>query len=263
MAHFRWHYQTSGSPQNPRILFLHGFMGSLQDWDKTIRKLQKYFYCVSIDLPGHGKTPNLPKNYSFEETGDDLVEFLTEIKFTPLSLIGYSMGGRLALYLALRHPNLISKIILESASPGLPTPRERADRIAQDNALAEKMVNMDFDLFLQEWYRQPLFHSLRQHPDFEILLKNREQNDPFKMANTLTSLSTGKQPSLWKFLPGNKIPTLLMVGELDDKYRRIAGQMCEKSSFCSMKVIKGAGHNIHFEKPDEFTNSCLEFLSGK
>ena len=263
MANIRWHYQTSGSSQNPRILFLHGFLGSLQDWEAIIGKFQQNFFCVSVDLPGHGNTPNPVKNYSFAETGDDLANFLTEMNFAPVSVIGYSMGGRLALYLALQHLYLINKIVLESTSPGLPTARERINRAANDNALAEKMVKMDFGLFLQDWYNQPLFDSLRRHPDFEMLLKNRQRNDPGEMAKALISLGTGKQPSLWKFLPQNKIPMLLLVGELDDKYRRIAGQMCEKCSFCSMKVIKDAGHNIHFEKPDEFANSCLDFLSGK
>jgi len=263
MANIRWHYHTYGSSQNPPLLFLHGFLGSLQDWDAIIGKLQQNFYCVSVDLPGHGNTPNPLKNYSFAETGDDLANFLTEMNFAPVSVIGYSMGGRLALYLALRHPNLVNKVVLESASPGLPTARERKSRAANDDILAKKMVKMDFGLFLQEWYEQPLFHSLQRHPDFERVLMRRQKNNPGELATALTSLSTGKQPSLWKLLPQNKIPLLLLVGELDGKYRRIAGQMCEKCSFCRIKLIKDAGHNTHFEKPDEFTYSYLEFLSGK
>jgi 2-succinyl-6-hydroxy-2,4-cyclohexadiene-1-carboxylate synthase len=263
MVHFRWNYKISDSSQHPRVLFLHGFMGSLQDWDSVINRLQNNYYCLCIDLPGHGGTPNPEKKYSFNDVGTDLVDFLKEINFSPFSIIGYSLGGRLALYLSIRFPDLMKKVILESASPGLKTSRERIIRESQDDALAAKLVNSDFSQLLQEWYDQPIFNSLRQHQDFKKLLKERNMNNPEDLAVSLTALSTSRQPSLWDLLSGNKIPILLMVGELDPKFRGIARQMSRQCPSCRTKIIKNAGHNIHFENPDEFVNRCIEFLSDR
>ena len=263
MVHFHWNYRISGSSQHPRVLFLHGFMGSLQDWDSIINRLQNNYYCLAIDLPGHGRTPNPEKKYSFNDVGATLIDFLKEINFSPYSIIGYSLGGRLAIYIALRYPDLVSKVILESASPGLQTSRERTIRLLQDEALAIKLVNSDFNQFLQEWYDQPLFNSLRQHRDFKKLLKKRKMNNPEELAVSLTALSTGKQPSLWDLLSGNKIPILLLVGELDPKFRRIARQMSRQCSTCRTKIIKNAGHNTHFESPCEYVDNCIEFLSDR
>ena len=263
MVHFRWNYKISGSSQHPRILFLHGFMGSLQDWDSIINRLQNNYYCLAIDLPGHGRTRNPETRYSFAEAGASLIDLLKDINFSPFSILGYSLGGRLALYIALRYPGLVSKVILESASPGLKSSRQRTIRKLQDETLAIKLVNSDFNQFLQEWYDQPLFNSLRQHRDFKKLLKERKMSNPEELAVSLTALSTGKQPSLWDLLSENKIAILLLAGELDLKFRGIARQMSRQCPTCKTKIIKNAGHNIHFEDPDEFTNICIEFLSDR
>ena len=98
-------YTVSGDPHRPAVLFLHGFMGSGADWTDAISALDKRFCCVTPDLPGHGGSVGLrPEDYTIEGATRTLLDLLDELEIERPALVGYSMGGRLALYLALRHP---------------------------------------------------------------------------------------------------------------------------------------------------------------
>lgn len=228
-----------------------------------MEQLSDTFCCLAPDLPGHGQTrvdgpPNL---YSMENTAIALLNLLDQLQIPQCFLVGYSMGGRVALYLAIHFANRFPKVVLESASPGLRTQPERWERIQRDQALAAQL-EADFPTFLHHWYNQPLFESLRQRAEFENLLTRRLQNQPQTLAQSLRYLSTGQQPSLWEALENHAQPLLLLAGEHDRKFRAIGQHMVEQCPSAQLQVVSSCGHVIHLEYPEEFTERVRKFLQG-
>ncbi|PSB01015.1 2-succinyl-6-hydroxy-2,4-cyclohexadiene-1-carboxylate synthase [Merismopedia glauca CCAP 1448/3] len=259
---YHFNYCSIGNSSNLPILFLHGFMGDYQEFYESILLLSNQFYCLAVNLPGHGKTQVIggEKYYKIEYIAEGLLEFLKSLNIPKCILIGYSMGGRLALYLALHFPTYFSHIILESASPGLKTPEEREDRVQTDLKLAEELENQNLSSFLTKWYNQPLFASIKQNPDFDRMLERRLQNNPQELAKALRNLSTGLQPSLWSKLKSNPIPLLLIVGELDRKFIGINNEMLSLCQVARLEIVSNCGHNVHLEKVDLFGEKIRDFI---
>ena len=170
------------------------------------------------------------------------------------------MGGRLALYLTIFYPAYFTKVVLESASPGLKTEPERKNRREKDHQLALQLEQTDFEAFLNKWYNLPLFQTLKSHPRFEEMIKRRQMNQPHLLAKSLREMGTGEQPLLWEKVKQNKIPLLLVVGEKDAKFRAIANEMVETCPAAQRSIIPGCGHNTHFENTDEFVKCCFGFF---
>src|SRR5829696_6331306 len=179
-------YTVSGDPYRPTVLFLHGFMGSSADWAVEISALDKRFYCVAPDLPGHGTSLGLPPEaYTVEGAARGVLDLLDRLGAGRPTIVGYSMGGRLALYLALRHPERCSGLFLESASPGIEDAAEREARRRSDEEKAVRLGE-DFRTFLADWYRQPLFASLARHEGLvQAMIEARARNDPDELARSL------------------------------------------------------------------------------
>ena len=245
--------------QKPVVLFLHGFMGNCHDFLAVIDRLNN-FCCIAIDLPDHGKTEVKDCNYQMSNTAGALIELLRELKIRRCFLVGYSMGGRLALYLTVYYPQYFQRVILESASPGLKTQAERDRRIEQDLKLAKRLESQDFALFLQQWYSNPLFASFVRHPNYHTAIAERLNNNPFKLAKSLRSMGLGVQPSLWNNLPTIKIPMLLLVGSLDPKFVAINREVASLSPSANLYIVKDVGHNIHFERPAELVRLITAFF---
>ncbi|MCC6145841.1 MAG: alpha/beta fold hydrolase, partial [Candidatus Hydrogenedentes bacterium] len=167
------------------------------------------------------------------------------------------------------HPGRVRQLVLESASPGLKTPEERQRRRQSDHQLAaelDELARTDPDRlprsFLNAWYDQPLFETLKRHPEtLERLLQRREQNQPIRLARSLRGLGTGSQPSLWEKLAYLVPPTLLVVGEEDRKFRQIAEQMQEHSPQIAIEILAACGHNVHLENPAGYTTVLKSFLA--
>ncbi len=236
-------------------------MGSSDDWKETIAELDERFHCVAVDLPGHGNSLGLPEEkYTMAGFSDAILQILDDVGVESASLAGYSMGGRLALYFALRYSKRCERLLLESASPGLKTGEERAARRKADEEKAERLESgAHFDAFLEEWYRQPLFASLDDGL-VESLIEKRRGNEPRELAKSLRGMGTGSQPSLWEELENLRAPTLAVAGELDGKFVGTAREMAERSPRISAEVIPSAGHNIHLEAPETYL-SLLEGFS--
>lgn len=259
---YNFHYELRGNREQPRILFCHGFMGSIQEFDEAISLLCEEFCCLAVDLPGHGKTKVLGGDecYTMPNTAHALKNLLEQLNFEPCFLVGYSMGGRLALYMTLHFPQCFSKVVLESASPGLKTEAEQLKRRQRDWEIAEKLETEDLLTFLSNWYNQPLFSSLKQHPNFEQMINIRQQNNPLELAKSLRHMSTGCQPSLWKSLQDNQVPLLLLVGDYDHKFKSINSEIVTICPEANLNVIANCGHNIHFENVNEFVKNIRQFL---
>ncbi len=256
-------FRLSGPAGRPVILFLHGFLGSGEEWEEIISHLSGSFRCLAVDLPGHGRSASLDRrrSWSMENTAKAVIALLQRLGIEKCFSAGYSMGGRLALFLTLTYPQYFAKAILESASPGLKTAPERRERIARDEQLARRLETEDFREFLHGWYRQPLFQTLAQHPRFAEIFQHRLQNDPRGLAKSLREMGTGAQPSLWEQLPGNKIPLLLVVGEKDAKFRSIAAEMAKLCPAIQIETVAGCGHNVHMENEGVFAEALIKFAS--
>ena len=243
---------TLGSPQNPPIVFLHGFMGTGDDWTEIASRFADRFYCLLPDLPGHGEA-SLDGELGYSAWASILKKTLDARKITCTHLVGYSMGGRLALYFAITYPEMVEKLVLESANPGIDAESERAERAALDDKLAARLRRDGMGAFLEFWYNIPLFASLNEYPALkdELIHKRADQN-PENMARVLSELSPGLQPSLWARLPELKMPTLLVAGELDEKYCRITSQMAATQPEFKRVTLPRCGHNAHRENPSLF-----------
>jgi len=257
-------YNVSGDPHRPAILFLHGFLGSSADWAETISALDKRFYCVAPDLPGHGASLGLPPEYyTIEGTTRAMLDLLDELDIERAALAGYSMGGRLVLYLALRHPGRSSGLFLESASPGIDDATERQMRREADERRASALESGDFEDFLVDWYRQPLFASLSRHEGLvERIIEVRRRNDPAELARSLRGMGVGSQPSLWRELAGLRAPVLAVAGELDERYVGISRRMAALNPGVRATVVPGAGHNVHLEAPEAYLALLQDFLES-
>ena len=247
---YKFNYAIYGDRQKPVVLFLHGFMGNCRDFLAVIDRSS--ICCLVVDLPGHGKTEvRYDRNYQMSNSAGALVNLLQELNIQQCFLVGYSMGGRLALYLTVHFPQYFQGVILESASPGLKTQLECDRRIKQDYKLAKRLESQDFALFLQQWYSNPLFSSFIRHPNYDTAIAERLNNNPFKLAKSLRFMGLGMQPSLWNDLPSIKVPILLLVGSLDPKFVAINREVASLSPQAKLYIVKDVGHNIHFERPAE------------
>ncbi|MDB9373788.1 2-succinyl-6-hydroxy-2,4-cyclohexadiene-1-carboxylate synthase [Nodularia sphaerocarpa] len=267
LNNYNVHYSLINNSNKPVILFLHGFMGNIHEFDEAIKILAEEFSFLTLDLPGHGKTQVLggDEYYTMANTANALINLLDELKINQCFLVGYSMGGRLALYLTLHFPERFAKVILESASPGLATEIERLARIKNDAQIARKLARSitksDFATFLQNWYNQPIFGAIKNHPNFEIILESRLQNNPIELTKSLQFMGTGNQPSLWNKLNQNTTPLLLLTGEHDKKFIDINTEIAQKCQIAQLKVINQAGHNIHLENTAEFVKNIRDFFT--
>jgi 2-succinyl-6-hydroxy-2,4-cyclohexadiene-1-carboxylate synthase len=260
----QYNFEEAGG--GPPLLLLHGFTGSGATWEVNLPAFQPYFRVITLDLPGHGASdaPPDPRCYSIEQTAAATVAILDSLKIAKAAVLGYSMGGRIALYFAVHYPEQVERLILESASPGLLTGQERADRVASDEALAGFIEQKGLTAFVDRWEKLPLFASQANLP-VEVrakLRRQRLQNQPTGLANSLRGVGTGQQPSLWENLAGLTCPVLLLAGELDPKFKATGQQMQARLPAARLEIVAGAGHTIHLEKPREFENLVKGFLNG-
>ncbi|MGI8932480.1 MAG: 2-succinyl-6-hydroxy-2,4-cyclohexadiene-1-carboxylate synthase [Phormidesmis sp.] len=259
------YYTTAGKTTDPPLLILHGFLGSHLDFAATLPALSEHFYCITPDLPGHGQTLTAPVSYTFPATTKTLLSLLDHLSITRTHLLGYSMGGRLALYLACHFPERFRRVVLESASPGLKTAAERRQRVKKDEAIAHQLETMSLSDFLTQWYTNPLFLSLKNFPEhYEVMLRCRQANDPIELSYVLRGFSTGRQPSLWHQLSHISSPLLLLVGTLDHKFAIINRSMLAhyQRNRETQAVLKACecGHNIHREAPNTYSQIVSNFL---
>jgi 2-succinyl-6-hydroxy-2,4-cyclohexadiene-1-carboxylate synthase len=252
------------SPISGTLVLLHGFTGSTANWQNLLSHLDlPGWRIIALDMLGHGRSdaPADPQRYSIEHSQQDIIAALCELGIKPgeAILLGYSMGGRIALYSAFS--GFFRAIILESASPGLASPAERAQRRDSDNALADRIEHNGLAAFVTYWEQLPLFASQSALPA-ETRANLREQrlhNRPVGLTNSLRGLGTGMQPSLHDRLQELHIPILLIAGALDTKYCAIARHMAAALPNSMLHIVNNAGHAIHLEQPTIFAALVRQF----
>ncbi len=257
------YYESYADHQPETVILLHGFMGTHADWADVSLALAEHFRVIAIDLPGHGES-RLIEDQPFcdlRHTASAIVGLVSSLGLNKISLVGYSMGGRIALYLALLFPERVRRLVMESATPGLSSEDERLQRRALDTALSIELETGDFADVVRRWYAQPLFETLRQRPDFEAIVQRRLANDPKQLAQALRHLSLGAQPNLWPALARHSTPSLALAGALDQKFTIIAKTMGALCPAIRPQIVPDCGHNVHQENADEFISLVREFLT--
>ena len=247
------------------IIFLHGFTGQAKDCEFIFDKLPNNYLPISIDLIGHGKTdhPEELDFYTTEAQVDHLKQIIEQLNLHNVILCGYSMGGRLALSFTVRFPHLVKSLILESTTAGIENTTERRERYKNDQLLADKIVNEGIDEFINYWMNIPLFASLRklQEDKFSHVFNTKLMNNPIGLANSLRGFSSGRMPSNWDKLKTLTQNTLLITGELDQKYCEINKQINSQLQNSEHIIIPSCGHNVHLENPEEFIILVNQFLN--
>jgi 2-succinyl-6-hydroxy-2,4-cyclohexadiene-1-carboxylate synthase len=234
------------------ILACHGFTGEGADFAPLRAALPIGLTLVAPDFPGHGSHRGLrsPADYSLA-AHLRILDAAAQATAEPVTLLGYSMGGRLALHWALANPGKFRQLILVGTSPGLPTEAEQAERTYADNAVAQYLRTQGLSAFYKYWHNQPFFRSLLALPaaQLEPILSRRHQNDPEGLALSLEHVGTGRLPALWERLHELTGPVDLVTGEHDPKFTEIARRMGERIPRARLSVIEGCGHAIHLERP--------------
>ncbi|KAH9772170.1 protein PHYLLO [Citrus sinensis] len=268
--------------QDNILLFLHGFLGTGEEWIPIMKAVSGSARCISIDLPGHGgsKMQNHVAKATQEITlsidviADVLYKLIEQITPGKVTLVGYSMGARIALYMALRFSDKIKGTVIISGSPGLRDNIARKIRRAEDDSRACSLVTHGLQVFLDTWYTGELWESLRSHPHFNRIVASRLlHEDVQSLSKALSDLSVGRQPPLWEDLKLCSTPLLIVVGEKDKKFKSIAEKMCyelshgEKGSddlrneIYEMVEIPNCGHAVHLENPLPVIRAVRQFLT--
>ncbi len=247
------------------VVMLHGFSGSSEDWIETASALAAAgFGGVGIDLPGHGLTgvPADPRRFTMSETARDLTTLIQELGIAHAHWMGYSMGGRVALYLGITEPARVSSLILESESPGIAGEPARKERLARDEALAVEIGARGIPWFVSYWESLPVFGSQHRLSGAarDAQRARRLRNSPGGLAGSLRGLGQGAQEFLGPRLGSIRCPALLLAGALDSEYVALARRMAAVIPGADVHTVPDAGHNVHLEEPNAFNRVVLDRL---
>jgi 2-succinyl-6-hydroxy-2,4-cyclohexadiene-1-carboxylate synthase len=235
------------------LLLLHGFTHTGASWEPVIATLGERYRALAPDLRGHGTASD-----ARPVTLETVIGDLARIAPPRYVLGGYSMGGRIALHLALAHPGPVERLVLIGATPGIADEAERAQRRRDDEQLAAEIDSSEIEDFARRWARTPLLGGL---PD-EVAARthdDRLRSTPAGLALALRGLGNGALPSLWDRLSELRMPVKLVVGERDGKFREIAEQMRAAIAGAEVIVVPGAGHAAHLEAPQR----VAEIIAGE
>jgi 2-succinyl-6-hydroxy-2,4-cyclohexadiene-1-carboxylate synthase len=260
-------YETAGPEDGRPLLLLHGFTGSHATWTDFARwAAAQGRYVVAPDLYGHGRSscPTDMARWRLRQIGADVWALLTALTSRDAVILGYSMGARLALDMALTWPERVQALILESGSPGIADEKEREERRAADDALARRIEAEGVAAFVAYWEGLPLFSGLRRldAPRQERLRAIRLAQRPEGLAGSLRGSGTGSQPPRWDDLPRFERPVLVVVGAEDAKYQAIGRAMAERLPQARLVEIADSGHTPHLEQPERFVAAVAAFLEA-
>ncbi|KAM3241842.1 hypothetical protein ACQJBY_054524 [Aegilops geniculata] len=276
--------QEAGDCTNDKVvLFLHGFLGTSEDWTPMMKALSPSARVIAVDLPGHGESQILQRDdenfnqisLTIQSVADLLLKLICNITDGEVVVVGYSMGARIALQMILNENHKISGAVLISGSPGLRHEASRRRRTAIDKSRAQFLLTYGLECFIKTWYSGKMWTSLREHPQFDSLVRTRRKHSNITdLSKVLADSSIGRQKSLWEDLKHLEKPVLIVAGEKDVKFKEIAERMCSETreygerevdcrsnqELCEMIVVPESGHAVHVENPLPLVRALRKFL---
>lgn len=260
------HLHAARRGEGPHLVLLHGFTGSAENWDALRPAFERRRTVTAVDLPGHGRSsaPAHAGRYRLSRFADDLARALDALDIERAAVVGYSFGGRAALRFVLQHPERASALVLESTSPGIDDPSERAARARADAELADAIERGGVTSFVDRWEQLPLWATQQFLPGATRarLRAQRLDNDWVGLAHSLLGAGAAAEPAVTAQLPSISTPALLIAGALDRKYEALAGAMAAAMPNARVAVVPDAGHAVHLEQPDTFTSLVTGFLDS-
>ncbi|OOF45641.1 2-succinyl-6-hydroxy-2,4-cyclohexadiene-1-carboxylate synthase [Rodentibacter trehalosifermentans] len=240
-----------------KIIFLHGLLGTGYDWQKVIENLP-HFCCIPLDLPFHGKAKNIEVSH-FNDTAKYLSEQIkTVVNNEPYVLVGYSLGGRVAMYYALEahvEKGNLQAVVLEGANLGLKTEEEKQARWQNDAQWATRFAKEAPEKVLKDWYQQPVFSHLTADERAKLIEK-RKANCGENIGKMLLATSLAKQPDFREKVRSSSLPFFYFCGEQDSKFQTLA-----QAEQLNLTTIAHAGHNAHLENPTLFAKKLDSLIS--
>jgi 2-succinyl-6-hydroxy-2,4-cyclohexadiene-1-carboxylate synthase len=245
---------TSFEPAaGPLVVALHGFTQTANSWRTIAAKLASSNELIALDMPGHGDSAEVRTDLT--GTADLIARQAGRGTY-----VGYSMGGRVGLHLALAHPQFVERLVLIGATGGIDDDTERDERRRADEALADSIERDGVPAFLDRWLAQPLFARL---PANAADRADRERNTAAGLASSLRLIGTGTQAPLWHRLHNLTMPVLVVAGQHDQKFTELGQRLVDCiGSHATLAIIDGAGHAVHLEQPDAFVERYREWDSA-
>lgn len=248
---------------NERLLVvaLHGFFGCAEDFKPLEKLLRPHCDWVSLELPGHTGKDDPQESFSLEKIFSKIDSARQD---RSVILLGYSMGGRLALQYSVNYSQSLMGLVLIGASPGIEDPVERQVRYAHDLGLAQRFESQSVRASWKEWVANPLVTSQSNIPQVihNEMIANRMRHFPHGLAQSLREWSPGFLPSLWGKLHQIQCSVLLINGDMDEKFMQINSKIHKESPKSFLRIIEKAGHMAHLENINSFSKVLIDWLQG-
>ena len=225
----------------PTLVFLHGFLGCHNDWLPIIKKLNITNSCLLIDLPGHTHSKTISP-ITLSTISYHIAQIIKKEQINQIILIGYSLGGRIALHFAHHYPDNIQALILISTHLGLHSISEKIKRLQHDTQLAIQMKTTPWPQFIKKWYDTPLFKTFKKSIHYTKTITQRHQQNPNLMAKTLIQLSLAHQPNYTTLCQQYPFPIHYLCGQNDDKFYKLGQRY---NTFLTQHTIPNADHALH------------------
>ena len=259
----RIHVDVSGSGEP--IVLLHGFTGSAAAMAPLTQHLVDGFRVIVPDLVGHGRSsvPDELDSYTVGSMVRHVLAVADGHGCETFHLVGYSMGGRIALDLGCHFGHRLRSLVLIGTSAGLADEEARARRRRTDEDLA-RLIETDLDRFVDRWMDNPMFAGQKRLGD-DFLATARAQrlaSDPNGLAASLRAAGTGSMTPLHDHLGTCTVPTMLVAGGDDEKFRAIAAELSVALPHSATAIIAGAGHSAHLEQPVAVATRIRDFVSA-
>ena len=256
----------SGLPHGRPVVVLHGFTGDTTTMTGIADPLAAAgCRVISIDLIGHGTSPSPDDlaEYGMSACVDQIRTALVDRGVDRAAVIGYSMGARAALSLAIAHPGLVERLVLIGGTAGIADAHDRAERVAADEALADRIESERIGRFVDDWMAKPIFATQASLPAEQLAAARRQRvsNNRRGLANSLRGMGTGAMPALHDSLDAVTVPTLVLAGELDTKFVAIGQSLAQALPAGRFVTVRDAGHAVQLEQPIDTIVAIADFLA--